>query len=257
MSYSKSVRKTQNRSKKAVHNQDGFFDENAVNFGHRQWQSPPDFKSLTSNHIRVIKTIQIAPITIVSGPAGSLKTFLALQSGLRSLKENQFDQYLYVRQNIQRPNEKSFGSLPGDETAKLDPLLAPIRDNLNALVPPGELKYLIEKNRIKGSDIDMIRGRSPLSTFIHCDEAQNCDLNALQAVMTRLPSSSKMVITGDFLGQKDIDDPAFDAFEYVCKEFSNHPRIKVITLTKNDILRNDLIIDILEGFDNIKRKMKR
>jgi phosphate starvation-inducible PhoH-like protein len=258
---SQSVRKTQSKGKSkktAVQNQDGFFSNNVIEFGHKQWQSPPNFKPLTANHLHLLKVIERSPITIVSGPAGSLKTFLALQYGLRSMKEGEYDRYIYARQNIKRPNEKELGSLPGVEALKLDPLIAPILDNLAALVPPGELSYLSEKGKIKGSDINMIRGRSPLNSFIHLDEAQNCDLPAIKAVMTRKATSSKLVITGDFVDQKDVEgDPAFDAFEYVCRKFASHPRIKVVTLTKDDILRDELITDILDIFDDIKREMKR
>lgn len=258
---SQSVRKTQSKGKSkktAVQNQDGFFSSNVIEFGHKQWQSPPNFNPLTANHLHLLKVIERSPITIVNGPAGSLKTFLALQYGLRSMKDGEYEQYVYARQDILRPNEKPLGALPGEESLKLDPLIAPIRDNLAALVPPGELRYLLEKGKIKGSNIDMIRGRSPLNSFIHLDECQNCDLPAIKAVMTRKATSSKLVITGDFIDQKDIEDnPAFDAFEYVCRKFAHHNKIKVVTLTKDDILRDELIADILDIFDDIKREMKR
>lgn len=220
----------------------------------RGWNPPQHFKALTPNHRRIIQSINKFPVTIIHGPAGSLKTFLAVQTGLQLIKGRQYEKFLYIRQNIQRPNEKSLGALPGEEGEKLSPLLKPIEDNLNAIVPPGELSYLLRTKRIEASCIESIRGRSPLSTILHLDEAQNSDTNALKCVMTRVSESSKLIITGDFEGQRDLYSEGFDAFEKVCKVFSNKPNFSVIGLGHQDILRNPLIVSILEGFAEIETK---
>lgn len=257
MSYgSQNVRKTQKKGQKAVSHRDGFFSDNVIDFGCRQWQAPSDFKPLTSNHLRVIKAIQRSPITIVSGPPGSLKTFLALKSGLTLMKQGFYDNYLYVRQNIFRPREQAKGALPGNESDKFSPLLNPIRDNLNAIVPPGELSYLLSKGRISASDVDSIRGRSPLRTVIHGDECQNFDVAGLLCLLTRKTECSKIILTGDFRGQKDIiDDLAFNAFEEVCKEFKGREGFQVIQLTEADILRDESIAHVIEGFANIEKRL--
>lgn len=230
------------------------FDDNVLPF-QGNWQPPSHFKALTANHRRVVQSIRDNPITIVSGPAGSLKTFLALDTSLKLVKDRQFEKILYIRQNIQRPNEKGLGFRPGEEFDKLSPLLKPIEDNLNAIMPPGELSYRLKTKQIEGSDIEMIRGRSPLDTVLILDEAQNADLNAIQCVMTRKPSSSKLVIIGDFKGQRDMSSREFDAFELVCREFRHRPAFSVISLTTDDIFRDPMIKEIIEGFDSIRRSV--
>jgi phosphate starvation-inducible PhoH-like protein len=221
----------------------------------QHWQQPQHFKALTANHRRMVRSIHENDITIVHGCAGTLKTFLALQTGLKLIKDRRFEKFIYARQNIQRPNEKGLGFRPGEESEKLSPLLKPIEDNLAAIAPPGEIDYLLRTKRIEGTDLEMLRGRSPLNAVIHLDEAQNTDLNGLLCVMTRLPESSKLILTGDFKGQRDIDSREFGAFAGVCREFKSHPRMAVIGFAQDDILRNELIKDILEGFDRIKAKI--
>lgn len=220
----------------------------------QSWQPPHHFKQLTANHRRMVRAIYENDIVIVHGCPGTLKTFLALQTGLKLIKERQFNKYLYVRQNIQRPNEKGLGFRPGEESDKLSPLIKPIEDNLYAIAPPGEIDYMLRTKRIEGSDMEMVRGRSPLNTILHLDEAQNVDLNGLLCVMTRLADSSKLIITGDYANQRDISSREFDAFREVCREFKQHPKMAVIGLGPDDILRNDLIRDIMEGFDRIKAR---
>jgi predicted ribonuclease YlaK len=222
-----------------------------------QWRSPSHFKRLTANHERIIQSIHRNPVTIINGPAGSLKTFLALQTSLKLVKQGLYEKILYIRQNIQRPNEKGLGFRPGEESEKLSPLLKPIEDNLTALVPPGELDYLLKTKRIEGSDVEMIRGRSPLETILVLDEAQNADLTALETVMTRKPESSKLILLGDFKGQRDLFSREFDAFELVCEEFSRRSPFCVINLNYNDILRDPLIREIIDAFSTIRDRLKQ
>lgn len=216
------------------------------------WQPPDHFQQLTANHLRVIKAINTMPITIVNGPPGSLKTFLGVKTGMQLIKDCKYDKFLYVRQNIQRPNEKGLGFRPGEESEKLSPLLKPIEDNLNAIMPPGELDYELRVKRIEGSDMEMLRGRSPLDTVILVDECQNIDFDGLKCAMTRVSQSSKLIMCGDFKGQRDMHTSDFDAFEMVCEEFATVDGFAVINLNYGDILRNPLIRRIVEGFERIE-----
>lgn len=218
------------------------------------WHPPEHFQQLTANHLRVIRAINTMPITIVNGPPGTLKTFLSLKTLHQQVKDTKLDKLLYVRQNIQRPNEKGLGFRPGVESEKLSPLLKPIEDNLIAIMPPGELDYELRIKRIEGSDMEMLRGRSPLHTGILVDECQNIDFDGLKCALTRLSSSSRMVLCGDFKGQRDMHSKDFDAFEMVCKEFNGVDGFAVINLNYDDILRNPLIRHIVEGFERIEQR---
>jgi phosphate starvation-inducible protein PhoH and related proteins len=220
------------------------------------WNPPSHFQDLTPNHHRLIREINSKNITIANGPPGTLKTFLALKTAFNLVKACQYDKILYVRQNIQRPREKGLGYREGDEKSKLSPLLRPIEDNLHSLMPPGAVEYELRINRIEGSDMEMMRGRSPLNTIIIVDECQNIDFEGLKCVMTRVSSSSKLILLGDFKGQRDMNGRDFDAFEMVCKEFQNVPGIGSVTLTIRDILRNPMIAKILDGFDRIESRRK-
>jgi phosphate starvation-inducible PhoH-like protein len=224
-------------------------ESNVIEISHG-WHPPSSFKKLTSNHYRLIQSIKSNPITIVNGPAGSLKTFLSLQTAIALVADGWFNKILYIRQNIQRPNEKGLGFLPGEKSDKLSPLLRPIRDNLEAIMPLGQLEQFLAKGLIEGSDLETIRGRSPLNTILICDESQNVDLVGLETVMTRRAESSKLIMVGDYHGQRDINSRDFDAFELVCKEFAGV--FSLINFNKNDILRADSCKDVIEGFERIR-----
>lgn len=252
--------KQQQRTQNSYDNR-GFTNSNLVSIDSykkdKAW-SRPDFKPLRPNHHKLIEAIRTYPIVIINGPAGCLKTYLSLETSLNMIKEGIYDYLIYARQDIDRPNEKSRGSLPGDETEKFSELLMPIEDNLRAIVPPGEMKYILN-NVISGSRIDVIRGRSPLNTIILADESQNMDYNALRCIMTRAPSNSMTILVGDYDGQRDIMSESFNAFRDVCHEFNRsiYKDICVVNLFEDDILRNDLNKTVIKGFNNIDaRRLK-
>jgi len=230
-----------------------FFADNVIDLPTHHKQ-PSTFKRLTANHHRLVHAIKTNPITLINGPAGSLKTFLTLQTALAMIDSGRLDKLIYIRQNIQRPNEKDKGSLPGEKADKLSPLLKPIRDNLEAILTPYELAFLIDNQKIEATDIEDLRGRSPLRSFLFCDESQNCDLTALETVMTRRTECSVMVLAGDYKAQRDVLTSEFDGYELVCNEFKD--KFAYIQLNKNDILRSETNKDVITGFENIKTRLK-
>ena len=228
-----------------------FFGDNVIDLPTSKPRST--FKRLTANHHRLVHAIRNNPITLINGPAGSLKTFLTLQTALAMIDQGSLDKLIYIRQNIQRPNEKDKGAYPGERADKLSPLLKPIRDNLEAILTPYELAFLLDNGKIEATDIEDLRGRSPLRSFLFCDEAQNCDLTSLETVMTRRTECSVLALAGDYKAQRDIFTRDFDGYELVCNEFKD--KFAYIQLNKNDILRSETNKDVITGFENIKAKL--
>ena len=79
------------------------------------------------------------PLVILSGPAGTAKTFLSLAAGLEQTYTSQRARdRLYQKILISRPNAEAgdpgFGYLPGSLHEKMTPLLLPFYDNLENLL---------------------------------------------------------------------------------------------------------------------------
>ncbi len=140
-------------------------------------------------------------LNILTGPAGSGKTLLALASGLHSIIENnQYDKLIVARSTP--PIAEDIGFLPGTEEEKMTPWLAAFEDNLEVLhgrdeSPYSSIDYVKEKANIQFKSLNFMRGRSFNNTFIIIDEAQSLTQFQLKSIITRVGQNSKIVLLGN------------------------------------------------------------
>jgi len=197
-------------------------------------------------------------LTLV-GPSGCGKTLLALAAGLEQLKglgsshAARYDK-LIVTRPVQ-PVGKDIGFLPGTLEEKMEPWIAPIRDNLNFLMdsrrsrprrkrmtddkPTGDddmyLKLMQERGLIEIEAITFIRGRSIPNAFIIIDECQNLSMHELKTIITRVGDNTKIVLTGDI---EQIDNVHVDMYTngltYAIEKFKEHAIAGHVTFIKGE-----------------------
>lgn len=191
------------------------------------------------------------------GPSGTGKTLLAVAAGMQQVlgAGSKFDKLIITRPV--QPVGKDIGFLPGTLEEKMDPWIAPVKDNLNFLVgnkfggkkqkvkkdgdPEKEFKrdpyleMLFEDGRIEVEAIAFIRGRSIPNSFIIIDEAQNLSIHELKTIITRVGDGTKIVLTGDI---EQIDNIHVDIFTngltYAVEKFKEFPIAGHITLIKGE-----------------------
>jgi PhoH-like ATPase len=200
---------------------------------------------------------KIKLLTLV-GPSGTGKTLLALAAGLEQLKglgnekTARYDK-LIVTRPVQ-PVGKDIGFLPGTLEEKMEPWIAPIRDNLNFLMDtkrnrskrkrgpekPGSddnlyLKLMQDRGLIEIEAITFIRGRSIPNALIVIDEAQNLSMHELKTIITRVGDGTKIILTGDI---EQIDNVHVDVYTngltYAVERFKDYPIAGHVTLVKGE-----------------------
>ena len=139
-------------------------------------------------------------LTILTGPAGSGKTLLALATAIHAIVEKkQYDKLIVARSTP--PIAEDIGFLPGTEEEKMAPWLAAFEDNLEVLhgrdeSPFSSIDYVKQKANIQFKSLNFMRGRSFNNTFIIIDEAQSLTQFQLKSLITRVGQNSRLVILG-------------------------------------------------------------
>ena len=146
------------------------------------------------------------PLVTLTGIAGSGKTFLTLMAAMDGAMSKKYSRIIISRSLQVVGND--IGFLPGDLNEKMDPWLAPIKDNFQTMF--NDITYfeaMKDKGQIEVAPLAFIRGRSFNDSFVIVDEAQNATVHELKTLITRVGKNSKIVLLGD---TDQIDTPYID-----------------------------------------------
>lgn len=163
-------------------------------------------------------------INILTGPAGSGKTLIALAYGLQSIiEEKRYNKLIVARSTP--PIAEDIGFLPGTEEEKMAPWLAAFDDNMEVLHGAdesciGSIEYVKQKANIQFKSLNFMRGRSINNAYIIIDESQSLTHFQLKSIITRVGQNSKIVILGN-LAQIDNKyvTPLTSGLTYIVEKF--------------------------------------
>lgn len=184
------------------------------------------------------------------GPAGTGKTYLAVALAVRLLKEKAVDRIILSRPAVEAGER--LGYLPGDLQEKVDPYLRPLYDALHDMISLEKLQRFMQLGVIEIVPLAYMRGRTLSRAFIILDEAQNATLTQMKMFLTRLGIGSKAVITGD-VTQVDLDDPSKSGLIQIQPILSNVPSIRFVYFTERDVVRHQLVREIILAFDRNRK----
>lgn len=186
-------------------------------------------------------------IIILSGPPGTAKTLLSVYSTLRLLNDKKISEIVYIRSLIQSQDGQT-GYLTGDLEQKTFFYNIPLYDKLEELLSKPTIQTLEKEERIKTIPISFMRGLSFNATACIMDEAQNCLLDSLITVATRLGRFSKLFICGDEKLQNDLGKKS--GFSEFCRIFDDQESrdngIVYFKLGTEDIMRSGITRFIVE-----------
>lgn len=184
---------------------------------------------------------EIKLITLI-GKAGTGKTICSIAAGLNQVLEKKKYKSLFVCKPVV-PVGNDIGYLPGTKEEKLEPWIAPIKDNLRYLLFSGRktknteqtLQNYFDDGIIEVEAITYLRGRSIADAFIIIDEAQNLTVHELKTIITRVGENTKLVLTGDI---EQIDNIYVDSLNngltIASEKFRPYAIAGHITLTKGE-----------------------
>jgi phosphate starvation-inducible PhoH-like protein len=190
-------------------------------------------------------------LLLVSGPAGSTKTYLSVLAALMLMNEKKVSDILYVRSIVESADVK-MGTLPGEADDKLSPFKRPLIDKLDELLPKDDIQFLIKENRVEGLPVGYLRGLNWNAKAVIGDELQNCTKKELITMKTRTGEFSKVFLCGD-PQQSDIGTRSgfADIFNLFNDADSRENGIYTFEFTDDDILRSALVKFIVKKIKTV------
>lgn len=182
-------------------------------------------------------------LVTLAGLAGCGKTLLSIAAGLEQVLEKKRYKSLVVCRPVQ-PMGRDIGFLPGTIEEKMEPWVAPIKDNLRFLISNSgkrsrnveeALNMYFDDGTIEVEAMTFIRGRSISNAFMIIDEAQNLNVHELKTILTRVGEGTKIVLTGDI---EQIDNTYVDSLSngltVAIEKFKEHEIAGHVTLIKGE-----------------------
>jgi phosphate starvation-inducible PhoH-like protein len=201
----------------------------------------------------LIEAINTSDITICDGPAGTGKTYISFGSALHArLNDPDIRRIVIVRPTIPAGEDDPIGFLPGDLNDKMAPFVAPLMKDsaaqlihsdyhMDAVEYQEFLNDLVARLDIEIAPLAFIRGRTFNNSFVILDEAQNCTKNDFKLFLTRIGKNSRVIVEGDS-SQSDREDGYLTQLQGLLEGME---RVSVVKLHSCDIIRNELIAEIL------------
>ena len=184
-------------------------------------------------------------IVFAIGPAGTGKTMLAVQVGIKLFQEGQVDKIIVTRPAVSV--DEDLGFLPGTLNEKMAPWTRPIFDVLGEYYQTKDIAKMLEEGVIEISPLAYMRGRTFKNAYIIADEMQNATVNQMKMLLTRLGDGSRMVVTGDLAQADRLNDNGLVNF---CNLMTNKSlaHLDIVQFDHKDIERHNAVKEVLKVY---------
>ena len=205
----------------------------------------------TLNQKRYVEAIRSHDIVVGIGPAGTGKSYLAMAMAVSALTRREVSRIILTRPAVEAGERLGF--LPGDMYEKVHPYLRPLYDALYDMMEPDKAATMTERGAIEIAPLAYMRGRTLNDAFIVLDEAQNTTSEQMKMFLTRLGFNSRMVITGD-ITQVDLPSSRASGLIEIQSVLKSVPGIRFVYFTEKDVVRHELVSDIVRAYDEWSRR---
>lgn len=206
--------------------------------------------TLTDKQKKIYEMIKSNKISVITGPAGTSKTFISCYSALQLFNEG-FCKKIVITKPTEIVGGSELGFLPGSLKDKLSVYEESFMSNFNEIIENKDLNMLVETLSIEFKPVQFMRGATFKNTIVIIDEFQSFDLNELIAIVTRLGKDNcKMVFLGD-INQNDINKKyvAVNQFKEILTDIKG---ISMFEFERKDIMRDPILIEITDRYEKMK-----
>jgi phosphate starvation-inducible PhoH-like protein len=191
---------------------------------------------------------------VFDGSSGTGKTFIALYLALQALKNKQFERIIIVRSPTQTID---VGYLPGGidlsgDGGKLLPFIAPYQKIVNDIMGKNYWDTAFCKTILFEAGI-AIRGLTFDNAIVIVDEMQNYNFHALDSIITRLGSNTKLIMCGDYYQSDLVKKSDKNGILKFLSILESVPYFHFTHFTRDDIVRSDLVKQYIIAREDYER----
>lgn len=194
---------------------------------------------------RMFRALGSSSVVLVSGPAGTGKTFLSVIWALSQVLSGKKGKLLLTRPVVEAG--ESLGFLPGDLREKLNPYLRPLYDAMEYVLSPQQIRRLEDNGTIEVAPLAYMRGRSVNNAVMILDEAQNATRPQMMMFLTRMGENCQAIVSGD-PSQTDLGSRAKSGLSDAMETLCGIDGVSVIRFTHNDAVRSRIVRDIVRAY---------
>jgi len=204
-----------------------------------------EFEPITDNQRVAFEAWHEGFNMILSGCAGTGKTFIALYLALETILDDDTDQdnIVIIRSTVPVRDQ---GFLPGTKKEKEDPYTAVYKQIGDELFGDNKTyNKAVSAKRVLFDTTSYLRGITWRNSVVIVDEMQNLNFQELDTVMTRLGRNSRIIFCGDYK-QTDFkyNDEKEGLFQFT--EIVEHLNMfKIVNFGWDDIVRSGVVRDYL------------
>lgn len=159
----------------------------------------------------VLNSLSTNQVTMIKGPAGTGKSYLALGYLLWLLEKRKIEKIIVFCNTVATLNSAKLGYYPGSKNEKL--LDSAIGNMLSAKLGDSfGLEQMVAQGKILLLPLSDIRGFDThgMNAGVYITEAQNMDISLMKLALQRISEDSICIIDGDYHAQVDLAQYAGD-----------------------------------------------
>lgn len=203
------------------------------------------YDPMTDNQEKAFRAWDDGDHLVLTGSAGTGKTFIAMYLGLEAVLDRKEPQEKLVLIRSMVPT-REMGFLPGSKEEKEAAYIAPYKSICHELFnEKNAYGKLTSYKQLEFHSTSHIRGITIDDAVVIIDEMQNLTFHELDSVITRIGRNCRIIFSGDFL-QTDFkrDDDRSGLFKFMAiverlKDFT------MVDFNWEDIVRSDFVRDYI------------
>ena len=204
-----------------------------------------EYKPLTLTQEKVYEAWDDNFNLVLTGSAGTGKTFIAIYLALESVLEpnSQYDRLVIIRSMVPT---REMGFMPGTKEEKEAVYITPYKAIADELFgEKASWNKLVHKDKVSFESTSFIRGQTLDDSIIIVDEFQNLNFHELDSVVTRVGRNSRIIFCGDY---QQSDFKYQDDKDGILKFLGSVEQLKyfqILNFGWEDIVRSDFVRDYI------------